>query len=83
MTGRHFSGGVAAGGVKVSADGKGVVLRAGTAPPRELATGTGLAGAVTGVLPDTCRGFPVRAPRQVFPGPAVAIADGADAGDRD
>jgi hypothetical protein len=56
-----------------------VVVRAGTAPPRELATGTGLAGAVTGVLPDTCRGFAMRAPRQAFPGPAVAIAGGADA----
>jgi hypothetical protein len=56
-----------------------VVSRAGTAPVQELATETGLAGAVTGVLLDTYRGFPVRAPQRVFAGPAVAIADGADA----
>jgi hypothetical protein len=56
-----------------------VVPGAGTAPLRELATETRLAGAVTGVLLDTYRGFPVHAPRQVFAGPAVAIADGAGA----
>ena len=49
--------------VKVSADGRGVVSHAGTALLRELATETGLAGAVTGALLDTygdclctCRG---------------------------
>jgi len=41
--------------VKVSADGKGVVSHAGTALLRELATETGLAGAVTGALIDTYR----------------------------
>ena len=56
-----------------------MVSRAGTAPLRALATGTGLAGAVAGVLLDTYPGFPVHAPRQIFAGPAVAIADGADA----
>jgi hypothetical protein len=56
-----------------------VVSGAGTAPLRELATETWLAGAVTGVLLDTYRGFPVHAPRQVFAGPAVAIADRAGA----
>ena len=57
----------------------GVVSRAGTAPLRALATGTGLAGAVAGVLLDTCPGFPVQAPRQICADPAVAIAGGADA----
>ena len=56
-----------------------MVSRAGTAPLRALATETGLAGAVVGVLLDTYPGFLVRAPRQILPGPAVAIADGADA----
>ena len=31
------------------------------------------------MLLDTYPGFPVRAPRQILAGPAVAIADGADA----
>jgi Transposase DDE domain group 1 len=65
--------------VKVSADGKGVVSHAGAALLRELATGTGLAGGVTGALLDTYRGFPVHLPGQVFADLAVAIADGADA----
>jgi hypothetical protein len=65
--------------VKVSADGKGVVSHAGTALLRELATGTGLAEAVTGALLDTYRGFPLHLPGQVFADLAVAIADGADA----
>jgi Transposase DDE domain group 1 len=76
--------------VKVSADGRGVVSHAGAALLRELATETGLAGAVTGALLDTCGGFPVHLPGQVFADLAVAIADGADAvtgievlGDRD
>ena len=56
-----------------------MVSRAGAAPLRALATGTGLAGAVAGVLLDTYPRFPVHAPRQVFAGPAVAIAAGADA----
>jgi hypothetical protein len=43
-----------AGRVKVSADGRGVVSHAGTALLRELATETGLADAVSGVLLDTC-----------------------------
>ena len=68
-----------AGRVKVSADGRGVVSHAGTALLRELATGTGLADAVSGVLLDTYRGFPLHMPGQVFADLAVAIADGADA----
>jgi hypothetical protein len=65
--------------VKVSADGKGVVSHAGAALLRELATETGLAGAVSGALLDTYRGFPLHMPGQVFADLAVAIADGADA----
>ena len=65
--------------VKVSADGRGVVSHAGTALLRELAAETGLAGAVSGVLLDTYRGFPLHLPGQVFADLAVAIADGADA----
>jgi len=65
--------------VKVSADGKGVVSHAGSALLRELATETGLAGAVTAALLDTYRGFPLHMPGQVFADLAVAIADGADA----
>jgi hypothetical protein len=41
--------------VKVSADGRGVVSHAGAALLRELATETGLAGAVTGALAGTYR----------------------------
>jgi Transposase DDE domain group 1 len=65
--------------VKVSADGRGVVSHAGAGLLRELATETGLAGAVTGALLDTYRGFPLHMPGQVFADLAVAIADGADA----
>jgi hypothetical protein len=56
-----------------------VVSHAGTALLRELATETGLADAVSGVLLDTYRGFPLHMPGQVFADLAVAIADGADA----
>jgi hypothetical protein len=66
-------------GVKVSADGKGVVSHAGAALLRELAAATGLAGAVTGALLDSYRGFPLHMPGQVFADLAVAIADGVDA----
>jgi hypothetical protein len=65
--------------VKVSADGKGVVSHAGTVLLRELATETGLAGAVSAVLLDTYPGCPLHMPGQVFTDLAVAIADGADA----
>lgn len=64
---------------KVSADGRVVVSHAGCALLRELATVTGLADAVTGALLDTCRGFPVHMPGQVFADLAMAIADGVDA----
>src|SRR5947207_3586463 len=65
--------------VKVSADGRGVVSHAGTALLRELASETGLAGAVSGALLDTYRGLPLHMPGRVFADLAVAIADGADA----
>jgi Transposase DDE domain group 1 len=65
--------------VKVSADGRGVMSHAGTALLRELAIGTGLAGAVSAALLDTYRGLPLHLPGQVFADLAVAIADGADA----
>src|SRR6266536_4373947 len=65
--------------VKVSADGRGVVSHAGTVLLRELATETGLAGAVSAALLDTYRGIPRHMPGQVFADLAVAIADGADA----
>jgi hypothetical protein len=65
--------------VKVSADGRGVVSHAGTVLLRELATETGLAGAVSAALLDTYRGIPLHMPGQVFADLAVAIADGADA----
>src|SRR5213076_2153551 len=60
--------------VKVSADGRGVVSHAGTALLRELATETGLAGAVSGALLATYRGLPMHMPGQVFDDLAVAIA---------
>ncbi len=50
--------------VKVSADGRGVVSHAGSALLRELATGTGLADAVSGALIDTYRGLPLHMPGQ-------------------
>ena len=56
-----------------------MVSHAGSALLRELATETGLAGAVSGALLDTYRGVPVHMPGQVFADLAVAIADGADA----
>jgi Transposase DDE domain group 1 len=56
-----------------------VVSHAGTALLQELAAETGLADAVSGVLLDTYRGFPLHMPGQVFADLAVAIADGADA----
>jgi Transposase DDE domain group 1 len=56
-----------------------VVSHAGVGLLRELATGTGLAGAVTGALLDTYRGVPLHPPGQVFADLAAAIADGADA----
>src|SRR5436305_234879 len=60
--------------VKVSADGRGVVSHAGTALLRELATETGLAGAVSGALLDTYRGLPLHMPGQAFADLGEALA---------
>src|SRR5437773_11815078 len=66
--------------VKVSADGRGVVSHAGTALLRELATETGLAGAVTGGLLGTYGGLPVHMAGQGFADLAGAVAGGGDGG---
>jgi len=65
-------------GVKVSADGHGVVSHAGMGMLRELADQTGLSAQVTAVLADTYRGPWVYAPGEVFADLAAAVADGAD-----
>ena len=66
--------------VKVSADGTGLVSRAGTLLLRELTVYTGLAAGWTEVLLDTYRAFPTRhAPGRVLADLAVTIADGGDA----
>ncbi len=65
-------------GVKVSADGHGVVSHAGVGMLRELAELTGLSSQVTAALADTYRGPWTHAPGQVFAVLAAAVADGAD-----
>jgi hypothetical protein len=66
--------------VKVSADGAGLVSRAGTLLLRELTDDTGLAAGWTEVLLDTYKAFPaVHAPGRVLADLAVMIADGGDA----
>jgi Transposase DDE domain group 1 len=65
--------------VRVSADGSGLVSRAGTLLLRELTVGTGLA-AWTEALLDTYQAAPVRhLPGRVLADLAVVIADGGDA----
>jgi len=66
-------------GVKVSADGVGVVSHAGVGLLRETAAFSGLVAGVNAALIDTYRGPPVHGPGQVFTDLAVAVADGADA----
>ena len=68
----------AVSGVKVSADGRGVVSHAGMGLIRELADLTGLSAHVTAVLADTYKGPWVYAPGPVFADLAAAVADGAD-----
>jgi hypothetical protein len=68
----------AAPGVKVSADGHGVVSHAGMGLLRELADLTGLSAQVTAALADTYKGPWVYAPGAVFADLAAAVADGAD-----
>jgi hypothetical protein len=68
----------AAGRMKVSADGHGVVSHAGMGMLRELADLTGPSAQVTVVLADTYRGPWTYAPGAVFADLAAAVADGAD-----
>jgi hypothetical protein len=64
----------------VSADGEGLVSRAGVALLRELTEETGLAGGWSAALLDTYKTFPaVHAPGRVLADLAVVIADGGDA----
>jgi hypothetical protein len=66
--------------VKVSADGEGLVSRAGVALLRELTVDTGLADGWTSALLDTYRAGPVvHEPGRVLADLAVVIADGGDA----
>ena len=66
--------------VKVSADGAGLVSRAGVALLRELTEDTGLAAGWTNALLDTYRAVPaVHLPGRVLADLAVVIADGGDA----
>jgi hypothetical protein len=66
--------------VKVTADGEGLVSRAGVALLRELTVETGLAHGWTEALLDTYKAFPaVHMPGRVLADLAVAIADGGDA----
>ena len=66
--------------VKVSADGAGLVSRAGVALLRELTEVSGLAEGWTGALLDTYKAFPtVHPPGRVLADLAVVIADGGDA----
>jgi Transposase DDE domain group 1 len=66
--------------VKVSADGTGLVSRAGTLLLRQLTVETGLAAGWTEALLDTYKAGPSRhLPGRVLADLAVAIADGGDA----
>jgi hypothetical protein len=66
--------------VKVTADGTGVVSRAGVALLRELTVDSGLAAGWTSALLDTYKAFPtVHEPGRVLADLAVVIADGGDA----
>lgn len=68
------------GRVKVSADGEGLVSRAGCVLLRELADSSGLTGAWTAALLDTYKAMPaVHLPGAVLRDLAVTIADGGDA----
>ncbi len=66
--------------VKVTADGEGLVSRAGAALLRELTVDTGLAHGWSEVLLDTYKALPtVHEPGRVLADLAVVIADGGDA----
>jgi DDE family transposase len=67
-------------GVKVSADGAGIVSRSGVALLRDLTVKTGLAAGWTAQLLDTYKAVPtVHLPGRVLADLAVVIADGGDA----
>jgi hypothetical protein len=68
-----------ASSVRVSADGEGLVSRAGVALLRELTISTGLGTGWSEALLDTYAGTPVHLPGRVLADLAVMIADGGDA----
>ncbi|WP_329056226.1 IS1380 family transposase [Amycolatopsis sp. NBC_01488] len=68
-----------ASSVRVSADGEGLVSRAGVALLRELTISTGLGTGWSEALLDTYQGMPVHLPGRVLADVAVMIADGGDA----
>lgn len=65
--------------VKVTADGEGLVSRAGVALLREVTVKTGLGTGWTEALLDTYDGVPIHLPGRVLADLAVMIADGGDA----
>jgi hypothetical protein len=65
--------------VKVSANGTGLVSRAGSALLRELTVDTGLAAGWSAALLDTYKAVPIHQPGRVLADLAVMIADGGDA----
>ncbi|WP_414942910.1 IS1380 family transposase [Amycolatopsis sp. cmx-11-51] len=65
--------------VQVTADGTGLVSRAGVALLRELTVSTGLGTGWSEALLDTYDGIPIHLPGRVLADLAVMIADGGDA----
>jgi hypothetical protein len=65
--------------VRVSADGEGLVSRAGVVLLRELTINTGLGTGWSEALLDTYQGIPIHLPGRVLADLAVTIADGGDA----
>jgi hypothetical protein len=65
--------------IEISADGTGLVSRAGVALLRELTVSTGLGTGWSTALLDTYKGLPVHLPGRVLADLAVMIADGGDA----
>jgi hypothetical protein len=68
-----------ASSVRVTADGEGLVSRAGVGLLRELTISTGLGTGWSEALLDTYAGMPVHLPGRVLADLAVMIADGGDA----
>jgi hypothetical protein len=64
--------------IEISADGRGLVSRAGVALLRELTISTGLGTGWSEALLDTYQGLPVHLPGWVLADLAVMIADGGD-----